>query len=154
MVEKALPSGSRKANMAGTPGQRRMSSVSTPAVWSLACAASAFSVVNRMPMAPRVTLGRRGFEGDDHGVVAGGEFDAAAAVGRRGVAQRGEAERVDVEAQRGVLVVNVNVDGADAGDEGVGGAHRVLRRGLGGMRSSRWTVASRVTPAAGGGGVP
>ena len=53
VIEKALPSGSRNANIAGTSGQRRISSVSTPAAWSLACAASASSVVKRMLMAPR-----------------------------------------------------------------------------------------------------
>ena len=60
VTEKALPSGSRKANIAGTPGQRRMSSVSTPAAQSAACAATASSVVNRMPMAPRVVAGAAG----------------------------------------------------------------------------------------------
>jgi len=60
VTEKALPSGSRKANIAGTPGQRRMSSVSTPAAESAACAATASPVVNRMPMAPRVVAGAAG----------------------------------------------------------------------------------------------
>jgi hypothetical protein len=36
VMEKALPSGSRKANIAGTPGQRRISSTSTPAARSAA----------------------------------------------------------------------------------------------------------------------
>jgi len=45
-MEKALPSGSRKANIAGTPGQRKMPPVS--------------SVVNRMLMAPRVVAGAAG----------------------------------------------------------------------------------------------
>lgn len=39
VIEKAFPSGSRKANMGGTPGQRRISSVSTPASRRAACAA-------------------------------------------------------------------------------------------------------------------
>src|ERR1700735_2340782 len=119
-MEKALPSGSRKANMAGTPGQRRISSTSTPAASSAAWAAWASSVVNRMPMAPRVTSAGGGFEGDDGVVAAGRELDPPPAAGGRVVAQDGEAERAAVEAQRGVLVADRDADRADTGDVGRG----------------------------------
>lgn len=55
VMEKALPSGSRKANIGGTPGQVRTSSVSTPAAVRVACAAVASSVVNLIVIGPRVT---------------------------------------------------------------------------------------------------
>lgn len=65
-----------------------------------------FSVVGGEPDSDRaaadVDCGR--FERHDHGV--GGEFDPAPAVGCRVVSYCGEAEGVDVEAQRGVLVLD------------------------------------------------
>jgi hypothetical protein len=60
VMEKALPSGSRKANIAGIPGQRRISSVSTPALEITAWASSTSSVVKRIPMAPRTVPVRAG----------------------------------------------------------------------------------------------
>lgn len=80
---------------------------------------------------------RRRFERDDGVVLAGGEFDPPAAVRGRVVAENGEAEGVDVEAQGGLLVVDRDADGADAGDVRWGDGHRVLLCGAGGMRSSR-----------------
>ena len=127
-MEKALPSGSRKANMAGTPGQRRISSASTPAARRAAWAASASSVVNRMPMAPRVTSVAAGFKRDDGVVAAGREFDPSAAVGGRVVAQDGEAEGVAVEPQGSVLIGDRDADRANAGDVGLRGGHQVLLR--------------------------
>jgi drug/metabolite transporter (DMT)-like permease len=74
-----------------------------------------------------------GLEGDDHVVAAWCELNPASAVRRRVVAQHGEAERADIEAQRGVLVLDRDADGAHAGDVGLGCAHGLLLGGVGGM---------------------
>ena len=80
-MEKALPSGSRKANIAGTPGKRKdFVGVDSGGLKLLV---RGFGIVCGETAADCAAgqVGRGGFDGDDHVVVAGGEFDPAPTIG-------------------------------------------------------------------------